>query len=148
MNKTKYWLSLLAISVVLVAGSLAVSPIAIADDDDDDDDNEADFTLFTSRTDDFVTCSGDDDPFIIHIMATNVGETDDTRVQVIFTDGDSIPFEVPDGTTVGFSQVAGTGEFDSTIIIDPEDNDGDVNPIVMWVSVIGDDVVCDFESLP
>jgi len=34
MTKTKYWLSILAISVVLVAGSLAVSPIAIADDDE------------------------------------------------------------------------------------------------------------------
>jgi len=33
-------LSILAISVVLVAGSLAVSPIAIADDDDDDDDDD------------------------------------------------------------------------------------------------------------
>jgi len=40
MTKTKYWLSLLAISVVLVAGSLAVSPIAIAGDDDDDDDDD------------------------------------------------------------------------------------------------------------
>jgi len=42
MTKTKYWLSILAISVVLIAGSLAVSPIAIAggDDDDDDDDGE------------------------------------------------------------------------------------------------------------
>jgi len=39
MIKTKYWLSILAISVVLIAGSLAVSPIAIADDDDDDDDD-------------------------------------------------------------------------------------------------------------
>ena len=37
MGKTKYWLSILAISVVLIAGSLAVSPIAIADDDDDDE---------------------------------------------------------------------------------------------------------------
>jgi len=37
MTKTKYWLSILAISVVLIAGSLVVSPIAIADDDDDDD---------------------------------------------------------------------------------------------------------------
>ena len=34
MTKTKYWLSILTISVVLVAGSLAVSPIAIADDDE------------------------------------------------------------------------------------------------------------------
>ena len=40
MTKTKYWLSILAVSVVLIAGSLAVSPIAIADDDDDDDDDE------------------------------------------------------------------------------------------------------------
>jgi len=39
MTKTKYWLSILAISVVLIAGSLAVSPVAIADDDDDDDDD-------------------------------------------------------------------------------------------------------------
>jgi len=37
MTKTKYWLSILAISVVLVAGSLAVSPIAIADDDEEVD---------------------------------------------------------------------------------------------------------------
>jgi len=41
MTKTKYWLSILAISVVLVAGSLAVSPIAIAGDDNDDDEVEA-----------------------------------------------------------------------------------------------------------
>ena len=41
MIKTEYWLSILAISVVLVAGSLVVSPIAIADDDDDDDEVEA-----------------------------------------------------------------------------------------------------------
>ena len=40
MTKTKYWLSIVAIAAVLIAGSLAVSPIAIADDDDDDDDDE------------------------------------------------------------------------------------------------------------
>jgi len=39
MTKTKFWLSILAISVVLIAGSLAVSPIAIADEEDDDDDD-------------------------------------------------------------------------------------------------------------
>ena len=38
MGKTKYWVSVLAVSVVLLAGSLAINPIAIADDDDDDDD--------------------------------------------------------------------------------------------------------------
>ena len=42
MIDKKYWLSILAISVVLVAGSLAVTPIANADDDDDDDDNDDD----------------------------------------------------------------------------------------------------------
>jgi len=42
MGKTKYWLSILAVSVVLLAGSLAVSPIAIADDDDEDDDDDDD----------------------------------------------------------------------------------------------------------
>jgi len=42
MTKIKYWLLILAISVVLIAGSLAVSPIAIADDDDDDDDDDGD----------------------------------------------------------------------------------------------------------
>ena len=42
MIKTKYWLSILAVSVVLLTGSLAISPIAIADDDDDDDDDDRD----------------------------------------------------------------------------------------------------------
>jgi len=40
MTKTKYWLSFLAISVVLIAGSLAVSPVAFAGDDEDDEGNE------------------------------------------------------------------------------------------------------------
>jgi len=44
MTKTKFWLSILAISVVLIAGSLAVSPIAIASDDDDEDDEDDDET--------------------------------------------------------------------------------------------------------
>ncbi len=42
MSDKKFWLSILAISVVLIAGSLAVSPIAIADDDDDDDNDDID----------------------------------------------------------------------------------------------------------
>ena len=40
MIKTKYWLSVLALSVVLLTGSLAINPIAIADGDDDDDDDD------------------------------------------------------------------------------------------------------------
>ena len=35
MIRTKFWLSILAISVVLIAGSLAVSPIAVAGGDDE-----------------------------------------------------------------------------------------------------------------
>ena len=37
MIKTKYWLSLLAVSVVLLTGSLAISPLAIADPAGPDD---------------------------------------------------------------------------------------------------------------
>jgi len=55
MTKTKYWLSLLAISVVLVAGSLAVSPIAIAEDDDDDDGDDNERVSVTTQ----LTNSGD-----------------------------------------------------------------------------------------
>jgi len=40
--RTKYWVSVLAVSVVLLAGSLAINPIAIADEEEDDDDNEND----------------------------------------------------------------------------------------------------------
>jgi len=108
--------------------------------------NQTGFTLFTSRTDDAVLCGTDPAfiyPYEIHIMATNVGEVDDTTVIVNFTDGDSIPFEVPLGTTVAFTQIAGTGEFDSFLFINPDDDDLDVNPIVMWISVRGgDDVGC------
>jgi len=46
MTKIKYWLSILAVSVVLITGSLAVSPIAIADDDDDDDDDDDEQNIF------------------------------------------------------------------------------------------------------
>jgi len=39
MTKKIHLLSIVAIAAVLIAGSLAVSPMAIADDDDDDDDD-------------------------------------------------------------------------------------------------------------
>jgi len=42
MIRTKYWLSVLAISVILLTGSLANTPVALADEDDDDDDDEND----------------------------------------------------------------------------------------------------------
>jgi len=56
LTKTKYWLSLLAISVVLVAGSLAVSPIAIAGDDEDDEEGDDD-----ACSPDFTCIRGDDE---------------------------------------------------------------------------------------
>ena len=37
MTNTIFWFTMMAIAAVLIAGSLAVSPIAIAGDDDDDD---------------------------------------------------------------------------------------------------------------
>jgi hypothetical protein len=45
MIKTKYWFSVMAVSVVLLTGSLVISPIAVADDDDDDDDRKKPKTL-------------------------------------------------------------------------------------------------------
>jgi len=65
MTKPKYWLSTLAISVVLIAGSLAVGPIAIAgDEDDDDDDGGVTQTLLCPEGTfmiGIVTGGGDDD---------------------------------------------------------------------------------------
>jgi len=63
MIKTKYWLSILAISVVLIAGSLAVSPIAIADDDDDDDDDDK--IVITGTSGDEIIRLGDFGNFIL-----------------------------------------------------------------------------------
>ena len=51
MTKTKYWLSLLAISVVLVAGTLAVSPVAIAvGDKKDNKDSKERVSVITQLT--------------------------------------------------------------------------------------------------
>jgi len=59
MTKTKYWLSILAVSVVLIAGSLAVSPIAIADEDDDDDDDEQNiFGIIIQKLDQIIAAIG------------------------------------------------------------------------------------------
>jgi len=56
MTKTIFWLSILAISVVLIAGSLAVSPIAIAggDDDDDDDDDGGGTNVILQKLDQII----------------------------------------------------------------------------------------------
>jgi len=56
VTKTKYWLSIISITVVLIAGSLAVSPIAIADDDEDDEEGDDD-----ACSPDFTCIPSDDD---------------------------------------------------------------------------------------
>ena len=57
MTRTKFWSSFLAISVVLIASFLAVSPIAIADDVDDDD-GEDEELLFRWNPDDAFDDNG------------------------------------------------------------------------------------------
>jgi len=78
VTKLKYWLSVLAISVVLIAGSLAVSPIAIADDDDDDDDE-------TTCTGTLLVAGGPYDDVIVPAGASCIfasGVTVDGNVEV------------------------------------------------------------------
>jgi len=77
MAKTKYELSILAISIVLIAGSLAVSPIAIADDDDEEKETPLLFVWDPAETssdpDNLITVSG---------SFTRVGLTSDTTSDV------------------------------------------------------------------
>ncbi len=68
MTKTKYWLSLLAVSVVLIAGSLAFSPIAIAGDDDDDDDDIEEFENDVEVELSNATPTDDEDEDVAHII--------------------------------------------------------------------------------
>ena len=69
--RTKYWLSILAVSVVLLTGSLAVNPIAIADDDDNDDDDDDDgpgdeFTTYSRSSPKTPIVAGDElDPISV-----------------------------------------------------------------------------------
>jgi len=77
MTRTKYWLSLLAISVVLVAGSLAVSPIAIADDDDDDDDDFDDNPCLQNEIDDDDSIRLGIHSTIAHVLDDDDDDNDD-----------------------------------------------------------------------
>jgi len=45
MTKTISWLSIMAIAAVLIAGLIAVNPVAIADDDDDDNGDDVDLIV-------------------------------------------------------------------------------------------------------
>ena len=73
--RTKYWLSILAVSVVLLTGSLAVNPIAIADDDDNDDDDDDD-----GPGDDFTTYS--------RSLSADIDAGDFETISVSCDDGD------------------------------------------------------------
>jgi hypothetical protein len=105
------------------------------EDDDDDDGKESDFSLFTTEVDDFVTCTSKS-TFYIHISVTNF-DVDETRLNIIFADADLVTYFVPAGTSFSLVQVAGTNPgVDDVIKVDPQDDDGDVSPMVGWVSVI------------
>ena len=92
MIKTKYWLSVLAISVVLIAGSLAVIPIAIADDDDDDDedDDDDDNAGVQCAANEFLKGDGTCESFSVHIHSTtfNTGVTAGTGTGDAFCSAD------------------------------------------------------------
>ncbi|MEW6001180.1 MAG: hypothetical protein AB1638_00795 [Nitrospirota bacterium] len=102
----------------------------------------ADFALFTSQTDDYVTCSCAS-KCQLYILATNFSAVED-RINIVFKDGDSIIFRVPTGDSRSFTQYIATEKgVDDTIKIDPLDQVGDVNPMVMWISISGPRAKCD-----
>ena len=115
----------------------------------------ADFSLFTTRTDDFVTCSCHSHarswfarPCQLHVLATSVGAENDT-IELRFLDNDLMQFRVPDGDSRSFSQYISTvPEFDGALKIDPLDNDGNVNVMTMYVSIQGPGASCDVTALP
>lgn len=114
----------------------------------------ADFTLFTSEdtgtADDFVTCSCNS-KCELHVLATNF-DPDEDRINIVFLDGDSILFRVPQNDSRSFTQfIATVPQFDGAIDIDPLDQDGDVNPMVMYISLRGPGASCDvttFNPIP
>jgi len=102
----------------------------------------ADFALFTSETDDYVTCSCAS-KCELHILATNFNAVED-RINIVFKDNDSIIFRVPTGDSRSFTQYIATNKkFDGTVTIDPLVPIGDLNPMVMWISIRGPEARCD-----
>lgn len=94
----------------------------------------SDFALFTTQTDDFVTCSATKRAHL-HVLATNTGSSSDT-INIVFPDGDSVVIRVPAGTSFSFTQVIGTTSgFDDVIKIDPLGAVGELNPMVGWASI-------------
>ena len=109
-----------------------------------------DFALFTTETDDYVTCtSSPSRPFLIMFSFTNYNAATQT-VQVVFTDGDVFNYLVPTGTSISATQAGGVGT-STTLIIDPLGPDYDPNPVVGWVSIWTDSgatLSCTVEPLP
>jgi len=123
MIKTKYWLSVLAISVVLIAGSLAVSPIAIADDDDDDDEDDDDVgpagpqvivaTSTNLKGSGDINC-GSDKPFRVAYNMANAGN--DERLTVTPSSGSSITYQFKVAGPDGFNGHTGVIYGDGTTV--------------------------------
>jgi len=146
MIKTKFWLSLLAISVVLVAGSLAVSPIAVADEDDEDDDDDEEniFGIIIQKLDEILAAieaglSSETETQIDNIESevTNIEGKLDGTVQSLVTDiktetnkiqmikdNQYVPF-IKTSTTLGNCASAGASQVNKFVNIDASGEDGD-----------------------
>jgi len=101
-------LSILAISVVLIAGSLAVSPIAIADDDDDDDDDDK--IVITGTPGDDIIKLNDNGNSIICLRCTGLTVTGPVTGPF---DG---PLSIPSSERWTINPEAGNGVDDKYII--------------------------------
>ena len=100
---------------------------------------KGDFCLFTTEktgtvADDFVTVTADKEGEL-HLTGTNF-DNDENRINIVFADGDSILIRVLVGESFSFTHVIGTNPgVDDVIKIDPLDQDGDVSPMVGWISI-------------
>jgi len=132
MIKTKYWLSVLAISVVLIAGSLAVSPIAIADDDDDDDDDNEDLQLCPPNQ---VVVGIDDDENIIcgTVSVSTIDLSGDTPNLSTESGAQTVTIGDADDTV----KVPGTLDVGSTITIDGSGPDSITSDDLLTISTSG-----------
>lgn len=118
--------------IVLVTTVAWAGPLK--DDDDDDEGRQSDFSLFTTQVDDSVTCKARRTAEL-HLTATNL-DAEEVRINIVFEDNDSLLVMVPTGESFSLTQTIGTNRgVDTTITIDPLDQDGDVNPMVGWASI-------------
>jgi len=107
MIKTKYWLSVLAVSIVLLTGPLAISPLAIPDDDEDDDDDD--------RDDDNGGSSGGTGPGIPISFSWDPNDTSSDPNNLIIITGSFSRMGLLSDTTTDVS-----GEFQGALVGNPE----------------------------